>query len=231
MSNGVNSSSLTESGSQKGQHVPKGDFQTEKLKSVPMVGGSSRDLSHLVTGDDEITQLKMPYVSNCFIRDINSEIISDMDSSIPNCSVGSDGASAVGKIMATSDLGACNMQSDGAGQGNSPLGNMGRKSKGKRAQKDNNLSITRTGHTVDQVSSNEQNFSDMKGKEKSLKAKEQDLKKREQHLSNNVKQLASVRSKVVQQEHVINDWRILKCYLRLKFLCQKRWVGNRDILR
>ena len=66
----------------------------------------------------------------------------------------------------------------------------------------------------------------MKGKEKSLKAWEQDLKKREQHLSDNVKQLASVRSKVVQQEHVINELENSKKLLETEISLSKKVGGE-----
>ena len=59
--------------------------------------------------------------------------------------------------------------------------------------------------------------SDLKAKEKSLKTWEQDLNKREQQLSDNVKQLASVRSKLDQQEHVINELENFKKILETEF--------------
>ena len=83
---------------------------------------------------------------------------------------------------------------------------------------------------ANKVVSKEQTESDLKAKEKSFKALEQDLKKREQHLSDNVKQLASVRSKVVQQEHIINEMENSKIFRRLKSLCQRKWVGMPVIL-
>ena len=178
----------------------------------------------MIVGADS-TQIKMPYVSDCFVGNINSEMISGLGASIHDYRVGLDGASAVPKERGVNDLMGDGKQSDAVCQKlNGFSGKTGNKNKGKKVQKGNTTNLS-ADHVANKVVSKEQTESDLKAKEKSFKAWEQDIKKREQHLSDYVKQLASVRSKVVQQEHIINELKNSKNIFETEISLSKKVGG------
>ena len=217
--------------SPKGLHTSFERVQIENPNFVSLGEGSQGEHeqveldSQVIVGADS-TQIKMPYVSDCFVRNINSEMISGLGASIHDCSVGLDGASAVPKEWGVNDLMGDDKQADAVCQKlNGFSGKAGNKNKGRKVQKGNTTNLG-ADHVVNKVISKEQTESDLKAKEKSFKAWEQDLKKREQHLSDNVKQLASVRSKVVQQEHIINELENSKKIFKAKISLSKKVGGE-----
>ena len=65
-----------------------------------------------------------------------------------------------------------------------------------------------------------------KVRNKQLKSQEQDLLKREQECSEMVKQLAAIKAKVIQQEHLITDLENSKKILETQLILSRRACVN-----
>ena len=86
----------------------------------------------MIVGADK-TQIKM---SDCFVRNINSEVISGPGASIHDCSVGLDGESAVPKKRGVHDLMGDGKQTNVVCQKlNGFSGKTGNKNKGKKSKR------------------------------------------------------------------------------------------------